>query len=125
MNAGTKTPEEIAKETEDWNKVSREVFNFTDTPDVSNRIDLYGINNVFDVIVLYSGVLRADANDQLQGKDITFTGMRKGAIESCRDPTFWYTILSEGKLYDRTKHDFTLSVNDKYPGAVELFPSKS
>ncbi len=46
---------------------------------------------------------------------------REEAIESCRDPTFWYTVLSAGKLYDPKKHDFTGKVEDKYPGVIELF----
>ena len=49
--------------------------------------------------------------------------VRKYAVDSCRDPTFWFTILSEGRIYDRNTHDFSIKVEDKYPGALDLFPS--
>lgn len=70
---------------------------------------------LFDVHVLSTGLLKADAYG---------ASRREEAVKSCRDPTFWHTVLSAGKLYDSDKHDFTMSVNDKYPGAVDLFPSK-
>ena len=69
-------------------------------------------NALFDVHVLSTELLK---NDEYGAS------RREEAIKSCRDPTFWHTILSAGKLYDFDKHDFTMSVNDKYPGAAELF----
>jgi len=124
LGAGNFTEEEIAEKTKDWERVSREIFKFHDEPDVSNSYDVHGINNIFDVIVLHAGALMADANEQVAGRYGTITGMRNSAVESCRDPTFWHTILSEGRIYDREKHDFSLRVEDKYAGAVDLFPSK-
>lgn len=122
LNAGTVTDEEIAETDKRWRRFSEEEY--LDSFEVSNRIDAYGINNVFDVIVLHVGALLADANDQMAVKYGTITGIRKSAVESCRDPTFWHTIFSEGRIYDRKKHDFSISVEDKYSGAKDLFPAK-
>jgi hypothetical protein len=41
--------------------------------------------------------------------------------KKCRDPTFWYTVLSEGRLYDPTVGDFVTEIGDKYPRALEYF----
>ena len=121
LNAGTVTDEQIAGETKLWKDwCEKEYGSF----ELADRLDIHGINNVFDVIVLHVGALMADANDQVAGIYGTITGMRKSAVESCRDPTFWHTILSEGRIYDREKHDFSIKVEDKYAGAVDLFPSK-
>ncbi|OGI63676.1 hypothetical protein A2642_05175 [Candidatus Nomurabacteria bacterium RIFCSPHIGHO2_01_FULL_39_10] len=47
---------------------------------------------------------------------------RRGVMtDLCRDPTFWYTVLSEGRLYNLATEKFDLEVEQKYPGAVELF----
>ena len=95
-----------------------------ETRDWFSRADTYGVNNVFDVNVLYDGLLEggqsgADKDSlRAQSRD----RLREGAIASCRDPTFWYTILSEGRIYDREKHDFSIKVEDNYPGALSLFP---
>ena len=46
---------------------------------------------------------------------------RRYAISHCNDPTFWSSILENGRLYDPESGRFSRRVNDKYPGAVELF----
>ncbi len=46
---------------------------------------------------------------------------RKLAIQQSRDPTFWYTVLTVGRLYDRGTRTFTIPVEEKYPQAIELF----
>lgn len=46
---------------------------------------------------------------------------RKQAIGQCADPTFWQTVLSEGKIYDPATRLFETPVSDKYPGATQSF----
>lgn len=75
-------------------------------------LDLHGVNNVFDIHVLHTGLL---------GSESRFETARKTAISSCRDPQFWHRVLSKGQLYNHRTDDFTLTVEDKYPGALELF----
>ena len=41
---------------------------------------------------------------------------------NCRDPTFWHTALSTGRLFDGER--FTIPIEDKYPGCLALFPQK-
>ena len=53
--------------------------------------------------------------------DFYFSSSPQEPIDNCRDPTFWHTVLSEGKMYDPGRHDFTLTVEDKFPGAAKLF----
>mgnify|MGYP004001083087 FL=1 len=43
------------------------------------------------------------------------------AIKQCRDPTFWHSILSEGRLYNLDSGKFEVPVGDKYPQALDLF----
>lgn len=73
------------------------------------------VDDIFDVHVL-STVLFGDERHIEHG--------RREAMRSCRDPTFWYTVLTEGRLYDSSTKDFTLEVDEKYPGATELFVPK-
>lgn len=49
---------------------------------------------------------------------------RMEAIKSCRDPTFWYTVLGECKIYDLSAHEFDIPFQQKYLGALELFKVK-
>jgi hypothetical protein len=49
--------------------------------------------------------------------------VRERAIKSCRETNFWYTILSEGKIYDLHSGDFSIEVNKLYPDAIQFFPS--
>jgi len=46
---------------------------------------------------------------------------RMEAVENCKDNRFWYQALKSGRLYDPRTHDFTMPLEDKYPGAIELF----
>ncbi|MBI2549021.1 hypothetical protein HYW21_06755 [Candidatus Woesearchaeota archaeon] len=81
--------------------------------DVAAYLDIYGVSNVFDVHVLHTGLLGDQGAEQ-----------RSRAIASCNDPTFWHRVLSEGKLYDPKVHDFTLTIEEKYPGALQLFAAE-
>ena len=49
--------------------------------------------------------------------------MRDAALKDARDPTFYHTMLSQGRLYDLRTHDFTMPVEEKYPGCIALFPA--
>ncbi|MBI4439605.1 hypothetical protein HY638_01380 [Candidatus Woesearchaeota archaeon] len=53
---------------------------------------------------------------------------REIAIKQCRDPLFWHTVLTTGRLYDRHAGEFspkfTIPVEAKYPHAAELFTPK-
>ena len=89
------------------------------------------VDDLFDVNILSTKILDVNASDDDlmdhvwdwgTHKDISYNA-RERAIESCRDPTFWHTILSGGRIYDMDKQDFTIGVEEKYPGALDLFPS--
>lgn len=69
-------------------------------------------SSLFDLHVMSSNLF---------GRDEYAGQLRAAAVCSCRDPTFWHTVFTEGRLYDRSTHDFSLSVEMKYPGVPELF----
>jgi hypothetical protein len=83
------------------------------------------VDSIFDVHVMHTGLLLA----HIDPPDVPGSGymdeymkqQRAEAIKHCRDPTFWHTVLSEGRLYNPETHDFSLKVDDKYPGASDLF----
>lgn len=76
--------------------------------------DNYGeLDNLFDIHALSIRLFERD--------DEYLTKRRTKAIKSCRDPTFWHTVLSEGKIYDLDKHDFITKVDEKYSSATDLF----
>lgn len=110
--------------------------------DVAAYLDIHGVNNVFDVHILHTGLLGDNSaaerefesrkqygedyaqrcyNDQING----FAEERAKAIHSCNDPNFWHRVLSEGRLYDPTEMDFTQTIEDKFPGALKLFEARS
>ncbi len=123
LNLGTCTNEEIKKADEKYRKIFENVF--PDKFDVSNVIDLYGIDNIFDVHVLHTKALIDDSGKKRESISVkTPSEIRKEAIESCKDKKFWHTILSEGRIYDKSTHDFSQTVEEKYPRALSLFPSK-
>lgn len=45
--------------------------------------------------------------------------------QNVREPSFFNTFLTEGRLYDRRTADFTTAVEEKYPGAASLFPQRN
>ncbi len=49
---------------------------------------------------------------------------REIAIKQCADPTFWHTLLTTGKLYNKEIGKFTDPIQEKYPMAVELFKTE-
>jgi predicted nucleotidyltransferase len=77
-------------------------------------IDVYGIENLFDIHVLHTKLL-TDRVGQ-------FATKRDEAITQSDDPGYLHRVLSTGKLFDRKTDDFTLTIEDRYPGALELFP---
>ena len=89
--------------------------------DAEFDLDIHGISKVFDIHVLNTDLLR-NPEDEVLREGVQ--GRRQGVIDSCGDLTYWYTVLSEGRLYDKRTHDFSILVEDKYPGALELFPSE-
>lgn len=44
---------------------------------------------------------------------------REILLRQCRDPTFWYTVFTSGKLYDQSSGTFSISFQEKYD--PELF----
>ena len=132
LELGTKTDAEI--------KQLMRIYNVSEE-DIAAYDDIYGINTIFDVHVLHTGLLgdqepiNRDAkwyreNGQhfdkiILGRAREYTEARNKAIESCRDPTFLHRVLSEGRIYNPAEHDFTFSVEDKYPGALKLFEAKA
>ncbi len=46
---------------------------------------------------------------------------RNDKIRRCTDRTFWPSILESGRIYNKETRHFDMRINDKYPGAVELF----
>ncbi|GEM_PF-4601947 len=89
--------------------------------DVGAYIDLHGISNIFDVHVMHTGLLGDLRGARENFAKIYYASARKTAIESCKDRTFWHRVLSEGRLYDIGAADFSRTVEDKYPGVLELF----
>ena len=74
--------------------------------------DVEGINQIFDVHSMRIDLfIRDEAN----------ATRRDQAMSCCRDRSFWHTVLTEGRIFDLKKHDFLIRVNDKYPGATDLF----
>lgn len=69
------------------------------------------VREVLDLIVMNRNLLHPEKAQE----------DRELAIQQSKDPTFWYTIFSEGKLYDHVTETFSVSVEDKYPGTLELF----
>jgi hypothetical protein len=78
---------------------------------------------LFDVHVLHIGLFGYENNSGriVRSTYDLHTSARCEAIASCRDPTFWHTVLTTGRLYDRVTHDFTQPVSEKYPGTIGLF----
>ncbi|MFH0837164.1 MAG: hypothetical protein V1870_03475 [Candidatus Aenigmatarchaeota archaeon] len=108
---------------------------------IGDYLDINGTSNVFDLHVMHTGLLgdRKAAEDENgwykqygEARFLTavdenmerYSFRRKEAMQSCRDPTFWHRVLSEGRLFDHETDDFTLTIEDKYPGALELFEVK-
>lgn len=78
------------------------------------------LDKLFDIHALSTTLLAAPS-----GCQFPYAAQRRAeALNSCRDPTFWHTVLSEGRLYDMDKHDFTIKVDDKYAGATALFEQR-
>lgn len=109
LDAGSVSEEGVASALRIWEP---ELTEFT----IGARLDIHGIAHIFDVHVMHTGLLDQSGS---------YTPYRDEAIHSCRDPTFWHRVLSEGRLYDRTTHDFSLGIEDKYPGALKLFEVQS
>lgn len=74
------------------------------------------ISRLFDVHVLSTALLRE--------RDEHYDDRRAEAMRCCRDPTFWHTVLTEGRLYATSKRDFTIPVDQKYRGATALFEQR-
>ncbi len=67
---------------------------------------------MFDVHVLSTGLF---------GEDSYAERNREEAINSCRDRTFWYTVLRTGKIYNPKGQDFNVHVEERYPGILSFF----
>jgi hypothetical protein len=74
-------------------------------------LDMHGISKLFDAVVLSKEVFEK-------------AELQREAVVSCRDPTFWFTILSKGMAYDPQTQDFTKRTGALYPTAVESFTFK-
>ncbi len=110
-----------------------------ENPQSHSYMDVHGIANLFDVHVLNTHLLGVEPNRPggwlgFMGATYTEEGKarviaewdeeRARTIASCEDPMYWHTILSTGKLFDVKTGDFTVGIEDKYPGVLELFPSE-
>lgn len=69
------------------------------------------INSILDLQIMHQDLLFPDKMQE----------ERELAIKQCRDPTFWYTVLSFGRLYNPDSGKFEAPITDKYPHALELF----
>jgi len=91
---------------------------------LGGKVDEEMMRQLFDVHVLHIGLLGYENNNAGQivryNRDI-WESTRREAIASCRDSTFWHTVLTTGRLYDTKTRDFTLPVSTRYQGAIELF----
>ncbi|HLC65125.1 MAG TPA: hypothetical protein VJI46_03320 [Candidatus Nanoarchaeia archaeon] len=70
------------------------------------------MNDVLDLQMVHVGFLSQDG---------WYDGHRKAAISQSSDPTFWYDVLSAGKLFDKKAGRFSIPLGEIYPHAVELF----
>ncbi len=77
---------------------------------VFNRLGL-NLNETLDLHVMNRGLLVPGQYDE----------ERAIAIQQCRDPSFWHTVLEAGRLYDRKSKEFSIPVSVKYPDALGLF----
>ncbi|HII15316.1 MAG TPA: hypothetical protein HA362_03300 [Nanoarchaeota archaeon] len=104
-----------------------------------------GLNSLFDIQVMHAALLGDTRTIEVFARRYAVWGseeerqvdyqrcyrselgkvaaQRRETIQSCRDPTFWRTILAKGRIYDPAKHDFTIPIEEKYSGALALFPS--
>ena len=71
------------------------------------------VNEALDIQAMYKNML--SSTDEHTTKE------RRNAIRQCRDPTFWQSILQEGRLYNAKEDNFSIPVTDKYPNALQLF----
>jgi len=44
---------------------------------------------------------------------------------TCENPRFWFNALSEAKIFDRRRGDFTDQIQSAYPQALDLFKIKN
>jgi DNA-binding transcriptional ArsR family regulator len=98
--------------------------------EASSYIDVFGVSNVFDVHVLSKYLLmtpeliKQELGERSRIEIDCNQRERKKLIEGCNDRAYWHSVLSKGKVYDPRQHDFTLTIEDKFPGALELFEVK-
>ena len=85
---------------------------------ITGEDDSAALDKLLDIHAMSVNLL---IRDEDEGRFRYYSDKRTQAINCCRDPTFWYTVLSEGRIYDLDKHDFTIKVNDKYPDAIRMF----
>lgn len=57
----------------------------------------------------------------LSNPDDFYHRKRATAIHQSKDPRFWPDILSAGRLYNPETKEFNIPLEQKYPGAVQLF----
>ncbi|HZX11934.1 MAG TPA: hypothetical protein VFE88_00550 [Candidatus Nanoarchaeia archaeon] len=131
LHAGKVSQDKIKQ----WTRYTEE-----DGFDITACLDINGVANVFDIHAMHTGLLddRRAARKKAEGyrfliKDEAeieecaarnfeeFSSWREEAIASSMDPTFWHRVLSQGKLYDLEKNDFTIPIETKYPEALRLF----
>ncbi len=69
------------------------------------------VNDTLDLHVMARYLLRPDKGAE----------DRAMVIKQCRDPTFWYTVLTSGRLYNKDTGKFDQTIDQKYPDACKLF----
>ena len=81
---------------------------------VKALMEEHGLNldEVLDLHVMNVGLL--SAGEMQDERDIV--------VAQCTDPTFWNTVLTTGRLYNRDSGKFEIPVDQKYEGASQLFP---
>ncbi len=73
------------------------------------------VDDVLDMHAMERRLLIEDELSHEKGDE------RQIVIGQCRDPTFWQSVLRTGRLYDKERGTFSVPVEQKYPGVVELF----
>ena len=71
------------------------------------------VDALLDLQVIHQDLL--DPNNEQSNEH------RQLAIDQSRDPKFWHDVLTEGRLYNPETGQFDTTVDEKYPGATELF----
>lgn len=110
------------------------IIKMINSPEIKSVTDL---DKILDVNIMSINLFPAMINKEANFESMVYCGhydedyvksynerinqRRCLAIASCKDLSFWNTILKECKLYNPETKDFSIPLETKYPGTVEAF----